>query len=93
MDEMKSLSRVRLFVIPWTAVCQASLSKGFSRQEYWSVLPFPSPGDRPNPGTEPTSPALQEDSLLLRHLGSPMTPIHTYDARLRHLSEMHCGHM
>ena len=47
----------------WTVVCQASLSMGFSRQEYWSGLPFPSPGDLPNPGIEPGSPALQADSL------------------------------
>ena len=43
------------FAIPWTVACQASLSMGFSRQEYWSGLPFPSPGDRPEPGIEPTS--------------------------------------
>ena len=43
---------------------QVSLSMGFSRQEYWSGLPFPSPGDLPDPGTEPRSPALQADSLL-----------------------------
>ena len=43
---------------------QAPLSKGFSRQEYWSGLPFPPPGDLPNPGIEPRSPALQADSLL-----------------------------
>ena len=46
---------------------QAPLSMGFSRQEYWSGLPFPSPGDLPNPGTEPVSPELQADSLLLNH--------------------------
>ena len=50
-----SLSRVRLFVTPWTAARQAPLSMGFSRQEYWSGLPCPPPGDLPNPGTEPTS--------------------------------------
>ena len=44
---------------------------GFSEQEYWSGLPFPSPGDLPNPGIKPTSPALQADSLPLSHLGSP----------------------
>ena len=60
---VKSLSRVRLFVIPWTVVYQASLSMGFSRQEYWSGWPFPSPGDLPDPGTEPRSPALQADAL------------------------------
>ena len=48
----------------WTVACQAPLSMGFSRQEYWSGLPFPSPGDFPNPGIEPWSPALQADSLL-----------------------------
>ena len=49
--------------IPWTIAHQAPLSMGFSRQEYWSGLPFPSPEDLPNPGTEPGSPALQADSL------------------------------
>ena len=51
------------FSIPWTVACQAPLSMEFSRQEYWSGLPFPSPGDLPNPGIEPGSPALQADSL------------------------------
>ena len=46
------------FVTPWTVALWAPLSMGFSRQEYWSGLPFPSPGDLPNPGTEPASPAL-----------------------------------
>jgi len=49
-------------VTPWTVAHQASLSTGFSRQEYWSGLPFPSPGDLPDPGIKPRSPALQEDS-------------------------------
>ena len=48
---------------PWTVACQAPLSMGFSRQEYWTGLPFPSPGDLPDPGIEPGSPALQADSL------------------------------
>ena len=61
--KVKSLSRVRLFAIPWTVVYQASLSMGFSRQEYWSGLPFPSPGDLPDPGIKPRSPALQGDAL------------------------------
>ena len=51
------------FATPWTVACQAPLSMGFSRQEYWSGLPFPSPGDLPNPGIEPRSPALQADAL------------------------------
>ena len=50
-------------VLTWTVACQAPLSMGFSRQEYWSGLPFPSPGDLSNPGIEPGSPALQADSL------------------------------
>ena len=50
---MKSLSRVRLFATPWTVACQAPPSMEFSRQEYWSGLPLPSPGNLPNPGTEP----------------------------------------
>ena len=59
----KSLSHVRLFVTPWTVARQASLSVGFSWQKCWSGLPFPSPGDLPNPRIEPRSPVLQVDSL------------------------------
>ena len=55
----QSLSRVQFFVILWTITHQILLSMGFSRQEYWSGLPFPSPGDLPNPGIVPTSPELQ----------------------------------
>ena len=51
-------------VTPWTVACQAPLSMGFSRQEYWNGLPFPSPRDHPDPGIEDRSPALQADSLL-----------------------------
>ena len=50
--------------IPWTVACQAPLSVGLSRGEYWSELPFPSPWDLPDPGIEPGSPALQADSLV-----------------------------
>ena len=57
-SEVKSLSRVQLFVTPWTVASQAPPSMGFSRQEYWSALPFPSPGDLPDPGTETRSPTL-----------------------------------
>ena len=60
---LKSLSRVRLLVTSWTVACQAPLSMGFSRQEYWSRLPFPPPVGLPNPGIEPRPPALQVDSL------------------------------
>ena len=58
-----SLSHAQLFAIPWTAAHQASLFMGFSRQGYWSGLPFPSPGDLPDPGIKPRSPALQARSL------------------------------
>ena len=61
--KVKSLSRVRLFATPWTVAYQASPSMGFSRQEYWSGLPFPSPGDLLDPGIEPGSPALEADAL------------------------------
>ena len=60
---VKLLSCVQLFTTPWTVVNQAPPSMGFSRQEYWSGLPFPSPGDLPDPGIEPGSPALQADAL------------------------------
>ena len=58
-----SLSHVRLFAMPWIVALQAPLPMEFSRQEYWSGLPFPSPGDLPNPGIKHGSPALQVGSL------------------------------
>ena len=60
---LKSLSCVRLFATPWTVAYQAPPSMEFSRQEYWNGLPLPSPGDLPDPGIEPGSPALQADAL------------------------------
>ena len=69
--KVKSLSRVRLFATPWTVTYQAPLSMGFSRQECWSGLPFPSPGDLPDPGIEPGSPALQADALPSEPPGKP----------------------
>ena len=57
-DEVKSLSRVQLFATPWTVAYHTPPSMGFSGQEYWSGLPVPSPGDLPDPGTEPGFPAL-----------------------------------
>ena len=56
--KVKSLSCVRLFATPWTGAYQASQSIGFSRQEYWSGLPLPSPRDLPDPGIKPRSTAL-----------------------------------
>ena len=58
-------------VIPWTGTCQGSLSIEFSRQEYWSGLPFPSPGNLPDPGIKPRCPALQADSLTSEPPGKP----------------------
>ena len=68
---MKSFSRVRLSATPWTVAYQAPSSIGFSRQEYWSGLPFPSPGDLPDPGIELGSPALQADALTSEPPGKP----------------------
>ena len=69
MNECQLLSHVQLFATPWTVACQDPLTMGFSRQEYWSGLPFPAPGDLPDPGIESGSPALQTvtwwDSYLL----------------------------
>ena len=69
---MKSLSHVQLFATLWTIAYQASLSMGFSRQEYWSGLPLPSPGDLRNPGIEPGSPALEADALTSEPPGKPV---------------------
>ena len=65
----------QLFAALWTVAHQAPLSLEFSRQEYWSGLPFPSPGDRPDPGTEPGSPALQADSLPSEPPGKPLVAV------------------
>ena len=61
--KVKLFSRIRLFATPWSVAYQASPSMGFSRQEYWSGLPFPSPGDLPDPGIEPGSPTLEADAF------------------------------
>ena len=73
--KVKSLSRVRLFVTPRTVAYQAPPSTEFSRQEYWSGLPFPSPGDLPNPGIEPGSPALEADALTSEPPGKPSVDV------------------
>ena len=70
-SEVKLLSRVRLFATPWTVAYQAPQSMEFSRQEYWSGLPFRSPGDLPKPGIKPGSPARQADALLSEPPGKP----------------------
>ena len=79
--KVKSLSRVRLFATPWTEAYQAPQAMEFSRQEYWSGLPYPSPGDLPNPGIEPGSPTLQADALPSKPPGKyspktyPLSPV------------------
>ena len=70
---MKSPSHVRLFATPWTVTYQATQTMGFSRQQCWSGLPFPSPGDLSDPGIEPESPALQADALPSEPPGKPNT--------------------
>ena len=70
--KVKSLTRVQLLVTPWTVAHQAPLSMGFSRQEYWSGWPFPSPGNLPYPGIKPRSPVLQADSLLTELQGKTL---------------------
>ena len=65
------LNRVQLFGAPWTGAHKVPLSMGFSRQEYWSRVPFPPPGDHPNSGIKPGSPALQVDSLPSEPPGKP----------------------
>ena len=68
-SEVKSLSRVQLLMTPWTVAHQAPPSMGFSKQEYWTGFPFPSPVDLPNPGIESRFPVLQADALLSKPPG------------------------
>ena len=76
------LSRLPLFVTPWTIACQAPLSMGFARQEYWSALPFPSPGDLPDPGIEPVSATLADRFLTTEPPGKPYLRIFLHFADL-----------
>ena len=69
---VKLLSPVRLFATPWTVTYQAPPSMGFSKQEYWSGVPLPSPGDLPDPGIEPGTPALRAEALTSEPPGKPM---------------------
>ena len=68
---VQSLSHVQFFVTPWTVAHRAPLFMVFSRQEYWSGLPFCSPGDLPDPGIEPTSPALANRFFTAKPPGNP----------------------
>ena len=70
--KVKSLNHVWLFVTPWTVAHQDPPSMGFSRQEYWSGLPFHFPGDLPDPGIDPRSPTLQADALTSEPPGKPL---------------------
>ena len=81
--KVKLLSRVPLFANPWTVAYQASPSMGFSRQEYQSGLPFPSPGDLPDPGIIPGSPALQADALPSDPPGKPWKTIWRFLKKLK----------
>ena len=71
--EVKLLIRVQLFATAWTVVYQASPSMGFSRQEYWNGLPFPSPGYLHDPGIDPGSPTLEADALTSEPPGKPIS--------------------
>ena len=79
--KVKALSHVRLFATPWTVAYQAPLSMEYSRQKYWSGLPFASPGDLPDPGIELGSPALQADALPSEPPGNRVT-IYSFDVLL-----------
>ena len=82
------LNHVQLFATPWTVACQAPPSMGFSRQEYWSGLPFPSPGDLPNPGIEIGSLVLQADSLPSEPPGKPYIGISVQFSSVQSLSHV-----
>ena len=74
IQKLIKITNVGLFVTLWTVACQGSLSMEFSRQEYWSGLPFPSPGDLSDSGIKPVSPALQADSLPSEPPGKSLNP-------------------
>ena len=69
--KVKLFSHIRLFATLWTVAYQAPPSMGFPRQEYWSGVPFPSPGDLPDPGIDPGSPTLEADALISEPPGKP----------------------
>jgi len=89
----QSLSRVPLFATPWNVAHQALLSMGFSRQEYWSGLPFPSPRDLPYPGIKPWSPALYTDSLQSEPPWNPVRQSYSWsktsNCRMRKKKKFH----
>ena len=83
--KVKLLSRIQLFATPWTVAYQAPLSMGFSRQEYWSGLPLPSPGGLPDPGIETGSPVFQAGTLPSESPGLSQGPI--YKSQKQKLNE------
>ena len=89
--KVKSLSHVQLFATPWTIAHQALLFMGFSRQEYWSGLPFPSPGDLPKPRIEPRSPTLQTNALPSESPGKPMSinKVHSINISYKYMRKVH----
>ena len=89
---VSSLSHAQLLAIPWTVAHQDPLSKGFPRHEHWSGLPFPSPGDLPDPQIEAASPVWQVGSLPLSHLGSPLFWLLCFFFHLENLSPLHDLH-
>ena len=106
MRELSHVCGVWLFVILWTVARQAPLSMGFSRQEYWSELWGPPPGDIPHPGIKPRFLALEADSSLLSHRGSPLHTTHMgklqkgwlsnkilFDAKCREMQELWILHL
>ena len=80
-------------VIPWMVARRDPLCMEFSRQEYWSGLPFPSPGDLPNPGIEPGSPSLQADTLLCESSWKPSQSIESRLLRHREVKETENVHL
>ena len=84
------LSHVRLFVTPWTVAHQAPLSMGFPRQEYWSKLSFPPPGDLPYQGIEPTSPALASVFITSEPQGKSPTPFFSHIFKLMFENAIAC---
>ena len=80
---LSRFSRVQLFLIPWAVACQAPLSIGFPRQEYWSGLSFSPPGDLPNPGIEPASPALAGGFFTTQPPGSPIQKLDSTKTKIK----------
>ena len=82
------LSHVRLFATPWTVALQAPLSMGLSRQEYWSGLPFLSPGDFPNPGSNPGLPYCRQIPYYLSHPGKPLHEVTIFRKEIDGLQDL-----